>query len=165
MPRPGEMSKAPVFRSFVPGVSWLAISSEVCSQPHEKIRQKRCFWDMGKKTQKTRPEFFPLVRKSLQILGGLPKRRGKKGPSFTLASRASGVFWTRPQDLKYSWPYCSPARRRFSLEREPALPRILITTRCTTLMPMPKGRPILSLPSPLARSWRIRASIAGLTGR
>jgi hypothetical protein len=30
---------------------------------------------------------------------------------------------------------------------------------------MPKVRPVLRMPSPLARSWRMRASTAGLTGR
>src|SRR5450432_1698220 len=39
------------------------------------------------------------------------------------------------------------------------------TTRCTTLVPMPSFRPILRMPSPLARSWRMRASTAGFTGR
>ena len=31
-----------------------------------------------------------------------------------------------------------------------------LTTRCTTLVPMPKVRPIFRMPSPLARSWRMR---------
>jgi DNA invertase Pin-like site-specific DNA recombinase len=40
-----------------------------------------------------------------------------------------------------------------------------LKTRCTTLVPTPSFRPILSIPSPLARNSNIRASIDGLTRR
>ena len=40
-----------------------------------------------------------------------------------------------------------------------------LKTRCTTLVPMPSFRPILTMPSPLAFSSRIRASTAGSTRR
>jgi hypothetical protein len=40
-----------------------------------------------------------------------------------------------------------------------------LKTRCTTLVPIPSFRPILSIPSPLALNSSIRASIAGSTRR
>ena len=38
-------------------------------------------------------------------------------------------------------------------------------TRCTTLVPIPSSRPILSIPSPLPLNFSICASIAGATRR
>jgi hypothetical protein len=65
--------------------------------------------------------------------------------SFRLLSAVSLSRSHRPQLIRSSWP------------------RLLLETRCMTLVPMPSFLPTLRMPSPLPSTLNIRASTEGLT--
>ena len=60
--------------------------------PHEKIRQKKCFWDMGK-NKKPGLNFFPCAGKACKFNAAWQNDQKKSGPTFVRASRARRDFF------------------------------------------------------------------------